>query len=136
MLSLSVRRILARGRGDGAYVQTFTSFFSLLNAGRPPPPQRPKHARQRAQLCTLTHALEILKPHTQNPPHTRTRSALTVRLEGEMFMIYFFMILKGLTLTHFFLRSFILSSVHFIAWPWELSFFLRSLHMHYSLMML
>ena len=30
---------------------------SLLNAGRPPPPQRPKHARQRAQLCTtLTHA--------------------------------------------------------------------------------
>ena len=39
----------------------------------------------------LHHITEInLKPHTQNPPHTRTRSALTVRLEGEMFMIFYF----------------------------------------------
>ena len=31
-------------------------------------------------LCTIK----------QHPPRTRTRSALTVRLEGEMFMVYLF----------------------------------------------
>ena len=34
--------------------------------------------------------LDIVIPPTQNPPHTRTRSALTVRLEGEMLMVYSF----------------------------------------------
>lgn len=33
-----------------------------------------------------THEIFLKKLHTQTPPHTRTRSALTVRLEGKMFM--------------------------------------------------
>ena len=49
-----------------------------------------------AMYYTYTCMFELLKSHTQHatptthhPPPTRTRSALAIRLEGEMFMIYF-----------------------------------------------
>ena len=44
------------------------------------------HTR-RHNICGHIHGYFVDWPHTQNPPHTRTRSALPVRLEGELFVI-------------------------------------------------
>ena len=50
-------------------------------------PNGPNMRANVQRYVPLLHMHIDLKPHTQNPPHTRTRSALAVRLEGEMFMI-------------------------------------------------